>query len=648
MSLNYPVTLVRSLAIIAILASLAACSYASEDILSLKWMHGADGDVRGIAVGDVDNDSVPEIVAATSDTVYVLSYDGILKNKYGIDFPVSALQVGDINGDGYAEILLGSGFLNTFDTNITRFDFSNAPTIIERPELIYKVMRDNGDVYVIKRGSNAPEKLLNMNEWVRDIYVDDLDRDGNSEILVATGGTNVDYIEKITQGTDPVTHNSTDIRNFSEVYVENGSASVYMPNGTLKAAYRMDQTVWRIHPVTFKENSFKDIVAGGERIVVLNSGAVPLADYKYLQNNYTVWGFSTSGIGGGVEELAVVFSTAAVGGVYVFNGLGNLLWEYRIPSGHIVDASFASIDINGKTCLLVASNDGLYILDNDGKLKWTQAIIGGVDHLEKSNTGKSAYDDYVMSSGNNVYLYTVDPKFVRLQLAESFFAAAKANYEDANYQAAVSNLSSAKSIYTELSNQEGLAASDELLSKINQNLKSIKKANADALYKTARVDYYAGRTAESRDNIGKAKEIYSQIRDLDGVAKCDSFFKDMEAPGSTAGTVATTQTVETTPEATTSTAYVPPKDEKMSPIVVGLFAVIAVFLIVFGMRQIFVNKKNHKKDQADHGDFEEDVMPEAEILKAMGQEQKAAGDNKTPDAGPGQGSQEAADKKTEH
>jgi hypothetical protein len=316
------------------------------------------------------------------------------------------------------------------------------------------------------------------------------------------------------------------------------------------------------------------------------------------------------------------------------------LWEYRIPSGHIVDASFASIDINRGNYLAVASDSALYILDKDGKLKWTQAVIGGIDHVERSNAGKSAYDDYVVSSGNNIYLYAVDPRFVRLQLAERYFADAEKNYEDANYQAAVSNLTNAKTIYSELSNQEGLTASDGLLATINKNLKSIKKENADNLYKAARVDYYAGRMAESTDNLQKAKEIYSQIGDLEGVAKCDSFFKDMETPASTAEAVATMQTVETTEEATTTTVYVPAAQEKMSPIVLGLFALIAVFLIVFGMRQIFVNKKNHKMDHADHGDFEEDQMPEAEVLKAVGQEQKAAGPEKE--------AQAPSDEKPEH
>jgi len=613
--------LAKAFPVFAVLVCLAVCSFASDDILSLNWRHGADGDIRGIAVGDVDNDTVPEVVAVSSNTVYVLDYSGRLKNKYSAGFPISSVYVGDIDGDGFKEILLGSGFMHTFDTNITRFDFSDKDNIQRRMEYAYKVTRDQGDVYMIRRNSKIPAKLLDVGEWVRDIYVDDLDMDGVNEILVAAGGTNIDYMEKVHMETDPDTGNQTYITNLTEINRENGSVSIFLPNGTLEKTHRMQAAVWRVRPVSFNKDAFKSVAAGAGKIEILDNHLVPVANYKYPQNNYTVEELSAADINNNrVDELAVAFTTSAVGGVYVLTGDGTLLWEYRIPSGDIKGASFASLDMNGEIYLVVASGKSLYILDRGGRLKWTQAMTVGVDLMKTFSTGKSTYDDFVISSGNSIYLYNIGSRFIRLQTAEKYYDNAKKNYESANYQAAMANLTNAKYVYAELSNQEGLEKCEELLGKIDKNLKVIKKESADSLYKEARNEYYLDRMAEAKEYLQKAREIYVQIGDIEGATKCDNFFKDMENQTSTEVTAETTQGPQTTSEATTTTIKKQAKKEEMSPVVLGLFALIIVFLLLLGLKQIISWKKPSKNDIED--DAPETGISDSEVIKQFGEERK--------------------------
>ncbi|MBN2251391.1 MAG: VCBS repeat-containing protein [Candidatus Altiarchaeota archaeon] len=573
------------------------------DVLSFRWAFSVDGTVKALSSGDVDGDGVSEIVAASPKKIYVFDLKGDLIKSYPVDFAPSALYVKDIDGDGKADILVGSGWLNTSDVKESRFDFSDKDDIKEKPEYVYRKTRNQGDVYVIYGDSKEPVKWFKVGRWVKDIYVDDLDGDGVSEVLVASGGIDIDYVETLTVEIDPATGNQTYVRNRSEIYTENGTVTVYDINGSLRDVYVTPRTAWCVYSTSFGDFGNKYIIAGSGTVDILDRNATFVSSYEPLEYNYSILDVAAGDVDrDNIKEIAVSFMGPFSSGVYLLDHESSLLWEYRVSSENIAGLYVLNFDLDPLPEIVIASEGKMYVLDDEGNLEFMHSFDRAVDRLHVTGLGEDEYVDYVMSAGEGIYVYEVDEKFVKSQLADRFYQEAKRNFDSANYPASIVNLTSARYLYSELADPGKIALCDSLLEKINRDLLETKAATADSLYRNGISEYRFGGHTKAAEYLEKAREIYSQIGDIDGVAKCDDALREMEESG---------EGPQETSDATSTTSGERPEvpgtgggGGTQSPSLL-LFALIAIALMLFAV--LLVKRSGKKKKPEDSGEADDRI-----------------------------------------
>lgn len=552
-----------------------------------------DDDVKALGVGDIDRDNVSEIIAAGSRKVYVFNAAGRQLRTYPINFTASVIYVADIDGDGFGEILVGGGYMETKNLSVDRFDFTDKDNIHEKPEILYKISRNMGDVYMIKYGAKEPVKWLAVGEWVRDIKAEDLNGDSVPELLVASGGSNIDYIEKVTTGVNPDTGNATYIRNFTESRYDTGSILVFLSNRSLAVSYRTNNVLWYVLPVYLQKANGLVVVSGSSDISLWALDGTTVSTFKSLDTTYTIETVLSDKISQGkAKEFLVWFSSPSVEGAYLLDLDGIMLWQYRSPSRNMRGIFSLNLDIDAGKEVVLATAQNIYVLNGAGKLKWSYVLPTPVDRVIVTDLGENKYTDFVMSSGKKILVYETNEKFIKAQLAATYYQEARDNYMAGKYPEALINLTSAKEIYSQLSDSEGLTAVDSLFLTINSGVKDVRKETALSLYKKARSEYYLGKYADAKEFLLKAKDIYAEAGDTDGVTRCDDFLNEMSKSLATqASTTTIPEDVSTIPDEFPDTTQPPAVNNSgRSPLILGLAGLILLLLIGFGIKQM----KGHK------------------------------------------------------
>ncbi len=564
----------------------AGSAYAAVEQLTSKWVSNVDDRVKALGVGDVTGDNVSEVVAADSRKVYVFSAAGKLLKTYPVNYSVSVIYVSDIDGDGAGEILLGTGYMETQNLSVERFDFTDKDNIHEKPEILYKVTRNLGDVYMIKYGAKEPVKWLSVGEWVRDIKADDMNGDGSTELLIASGGTNTDYIELVSTGVNPDTKNATYIYNYTENHYENGSILVFLANRSLAVSYRTNNILWYVYPMFLQKAGKKVLVSGSTDISLQALDGTIVSSFKSLDSNYTLQDvFSDKISQSKASELIVWFSSPAVDGAYLLDLDGIMLWQYRSPSKNLRGVYSVNLDIDAGKEVVLAAPQSIYVLDGAGKLKWSYVVPVAIDRIVITDLGDNAYADFVLSSGNKVLIYETNEKFLNAQLAATYYQQARDNYESRKYAEALANLTNAKDLYSQLSDNEGLAAADSLLLKVNLGIKDMRKDTALSLYNKARSEYYLGNHSNAKEYLLKAKEIYAETGDSDGVSKCDALLNEMNK-GEEQQTTTLPGSATLPGEENNTKQPATGTQQGISPFVSALAVIILVLLVIYSIKHV--------------------------------------------------------------
>jgi tetratricopeptide (TPR) repeat protein len=607
----------------------AGSAYSAVEQLSSKWTASVDDDVKALGIGDINGDNVSEVIAAGPRKVYVFNAEGLQIRTYPINFTASVIYVADINGDGLGEILIGSGYMEMKNQSIDRFDFSDKNNIHEKPEILYKTARNRGDVYMIRSGAKEPVKWLDVGEWVRDIRTQDLNGDGVPELLVASGGSNIDYIEKITTGTNPDTGNLTYIRNYTEKGYENGSILVFLPDRTLAVSYRTNNILWYVYPIYLQKASGMVLVSGSTDISLWTLDGTIVSSFKSLDNSYTITDvFSDKISGGKANEFLVWFSSSSIEGTYLMDLDGIMLWQYRSPSRNMRGVYSLNLDIDEGKEVVVATMQNLYVLNGAGKLKWSYVLPVPIDKISVANLGENRYTDFVMSSGKKILAYETNEKFIKAQLAATYYQEARDNYGLGKYSDALINLTNAKDIYSQLSDAEGLSACDQLFLTINSSVKDVRKDTALSLYKKARSEYYLGKYAEAKEFLLKAKDIYSEVGDSEGVIRCEDFLSEMGRSEETLTPTTTIQEAQSTiPEDVTVTTEPPAANNSgRSPLILGMAGIILVLLIGFGIKQM-KEQKTARPKKPSKNKTQKDALDEISIAVSREESKEASADS---------------------
>ena len=148
-------------------------------------------------VGFYRTDDGYEIVVGAGRNILILDNNGNLIENYTLDIKgiISAIGFGDIDYDNTDEILIGVGWVETKDVNISYLAI-NKTDIGFKERVVYRTAINLGGVFVLD--DKNIKKLFDTDGWVRAIRVDTLYDDWKKYIITGTGGINhIYYREKL-------------------------------------------------------------------------------------------------------------------------------------------------------------------------------------------------------------------------------------------------------------------------------------------------------------------------------------------------------------------------------------------------------------------------------------------------------------------
>ncbi|MEA1925289.1 MAG: hypothetical protein U9M95_05405 [Candidatus Altiarchaeota archaeon] len=183
--------------LVLLLIYLIGLSNATDNLVD-KWGFTADENIRSVGFTTTDNQI--NVVVGAGKYIHILDSEGNEIKEYTIDGDgfVTAIASGDLDYDGIDEILVGVSYIETRDVNASYLDITKTEVGFSE-KIVYKVTVNEGEVYLIDDGKTT--KLLDAEGWVREIIIENLGKDWEKNIIVASGGSELEYYRQRLPGT---------------------------------------------------------------------------------------------------------------------------------------------------------------------------------------------------------------------------------------------------------------------------------------------------------------------------------------------------------------------------------------------------------------------------------------------------------------
>ncbi len=648
------------LVILIINTSNAQTSPGEGDVV-LKWRYSADNVINTLTAGKIND--TPAVLVASSNTLHILDKKGNLVGQYTVETPgaIHAIKVGDIDGDKSDEILLGVGWMETGDINLTKI-YTSLNGTPEDVDLLYRTTRSTGSLYVIDEGKI--NKWGEVDQWVRSIFVSDINGDGEEEVIVVSGGYFNNYFKRYTDViyTHRYCWTEWDIKhtgytelectcqdcswdneseechqnvtwqecgwnetidkgwNFTESSSVNASILIFDKTGKLLLRSNISGINGTFQSAALSNlyhDSDEEIIVGlGNEIRIITSEGGLHASYNVLNDVKNIY---TSDVNND-ENDDIIFSfrnqSSDRYGVEVINKRGEELWTYQMKTGSIISAMYMkTLREHGINEIMPISDNILYVIDDTGQLDWNYQfkqeglIIKNINNILILDVDGNGYEDILIASNRVVYDYELVGTFIKKQSADRYYSLGGDAYELNKYNEALSYLERARQLYLESDYNMGVLSCDSMLREIKKKLQGSKKTEADSKYAKALTYYSTSDYTSAKKSLEDAREIYEEINDQDGILRCD---KLMDTINKILIKENTTTSTTTTISLTTTTTL--PREFNINSIISNPTAIIGTLGIILTITIILRKHKTstHKEEKKEKETKEEKKEEEKE------------------------------------
>jgi hypothetical protein len=586
-----------SLILALILLGSMASAYDPTRNLNLKWRNSLPYGGRSVAVADVDGDGIPEIIAGLyNNTIFVLGTDGRLKFNYSLQNNtqigrIYSMEAADFNGDKKAEMVVGLGGLRVSETfQLTGFIAPNATEDrdgtgqIQWTRVLYRSLRYMGNVYLL---DNTGGLIWNSSTYnsVLSLNLGDVDGNGVVDILTGIGDYGVDVYSEImgvnyTNKTctsevvkeEPtgydidkctcdgcVWHPDTEecLKTYSKttcvdsVKTIEGRVLVEYPqkNGSVIIYNRGGDVIWRKDIFKYADinnqrldpdadNNVRVVYAADVNLDGINEILVGSDNgllYLFNRSGRLLWRHNNTA---GVVAVSVAsFSKPKEknivvgfndGSIEFLNAKGEIQWKAKIKKS-VEAMDISDLDSDGEQEIIVGSVDNnIYIYDETGVNEWYYPVGAPVYYLKPLDVDGNGYMELVIGSPNNLTLYEMNVEYVLGQSADSFYDKASRYFSLSDYTMSMIYAKKARDIYMEINNAEGITRCDVLIKKLNDEFKTLKKMDADSQYERAIAAYGRNDINTSLVFLEGARRIYAELLDTVGINKCETLKQEIE------------------------------------------------------------------------------------------------------------------------
>ena len=528
-------SLVLILTLILIFANFSQIT--SEDII--KWRHHTTGEVKGVALGDVDGDGRFDVVVGSGDYIYALDVFGqeIWKRKT-INF-VNSVSAGDLDGDGRSDVVVGliNNGIEVFNSDGEKLWEYWMRTPIQK--IIIKDIDSDGYGEIIAISHN---RTFMDNAWViinhdgcvrfqsKDLFFPDFElkgyysgtskkweADNELRFLIAEDINGDGYTEFIS---------STRLNDII----------VFDYNRNPLWGYHFDYTITSLSVGDVERDGFKEILLGvNKKLIILTKDGFNLKEYPFDGDIKAATAFKDE------------FNTS-----FIIVGKANTLYAYdwvKEIFNHTFDENinliyYDNLDYKNEIEIITGTNDGVYVLDTKGKTLFTYRTYSPVIEIFTINLNYKGEKELIIASTDIDAITYQELKEIQIpdsqtnqqqieeviRKANAIFNTGKALYDVGEYQAAINKFSEARTMYQSVSYSEGINNSGTFISNATLHIQA-KSLEDQALslknekkYEEAKSTYKAAKDLYSVTNdTVKVQQMDQKITEIDDLITAESF-----------------------------------------------------------------------------------------------------------------------------
>ncbi|OYT26984.1 MAG: hypothetical protein B6U97_02655 [Candidatus Altiarchaeales archaeon ex4484_96] len=179
----------NTIIMILLLTQSISLSTATENIIE-RWDYTADENIRAVGLHTINNES--QILLGAGKILHIMDYEGNQLDEITLDSKgaITALTSADIDYDGVNEILIGTSYIETINVEDEYLDI-NKTDVGFKQKIVYRLSSNNGVVYLLDDG--VITQYIEAEGWIRKIVVDELEEGWEKNIIISSGGSNIEY-----------------------------------------------------------------------------------------------------------------------------------------------------------------------------------------------------------------------------------------------------------------------------------------------------------------------------------------------------------------------------------------------------------------------------------------------------------------------